>query len=52
MINALISIIIPVYNSDQYISDTIVSCIEQTYDNIEIIIINDDSTDNVEDVRS
>jgi glycosyltransferase involved in cell wall biosynthesis len=50
MINPLISIIIPVYNSEQYISDTIVSCIEQTYENIEIIIINDGSTDNVEEV--
>ena len=41
----LISIIIPLYNTEDYISQCIESIIYQTYRNIEIIIINDDSTD-------
>ncbi|RYY08255.1 MAG: glycosyltransferase [Sphingobacteriaceae bacterium] len=44
----LVSIIIPVYNSEDYIADTIFSCINQSYKNIEIILINDGSTDNSE----
>jgi len=46
----LISIIIPVYNAEMYISDTIISCIQQIYENIEIIIVDDGSTDNSYDV--
>ncbi len=43
---ALISIIIPVYNVEKYLEECIESCINQTYRNIEIILINDGSTDN------
>ena len=46
----LISIIIPVYNSENYICDTILSCLNQSYRNIEIILINDGSTDKSEDI--
>lgn len=42
----LISIIIPVYNSERYIRKCIKSIINQTYKNIEIVLINDGSTDN------
>lgn len=45
-----ISIILPVYNSQQTISRTIDSVIKQTYDNYELIIINDGSTDNSENI--
>lgn len=44
--NPLVSIIITLYNYDQYIADCLRSCLEQTYDNIEIWVIDDHSTDN------
>lgn len=42
----LISVIIPVYNSEQYLCRCLDSVIEQSLKNIEIICINDGSTDN------
>lgn len=41
-----VSIIVPVYNVSQYISKCLDSLINQTYTNLEIILIDDDSTDN------
>lgn len=41
----LISIIVPVYNVEKYLEECIVSLVNQTYKNIEIIIVNDGSTD-------
>ena len=41
----LISIILPVYNGEKFLDCAIKSCVNQTYSNIEIIIINDCSTD-------
>ncbi|MCF2738865.1 glycosyltransferase family 2 protein, partial [Bacteroides caecigallinarum] len=42
----LISIIIPVYNVEIYLEKCIYSVLNQTYKNIEIILVNDGSTDN------
>jgi len=43
--DSLVSVIIPVYNVEQYLKRCVKSVIEQTYPNIEIILINDGSTD-------
>ncbi|MGL6145681.1 MAG: glycosyltransferase family 2 protein, partial [Macrococcoides caseolyticum] len=40
-----ISIIIPIYNQEEYIVDTIISVKNQTFKNFECILINDGSTD-------
>ena len=45
-----ISVIIPVYNSEQYIKKCIESILKQTYTNYEIIIINDGSKDKSKEV--
>lgn len=45
-----ISIIVPLYNAEKYIEQTIEDLISQTYKNIEIIVINDGSTDNSENI--
>lgn len=42
----VISIVVPVYNVEEYLSRCVNSIINQTYENLEIILVNDGSTDN------
>ncbi len=44
--NDLISVIVPVYNVEKYLNRCVESIVNQSYKNIEIILINDGSTDN------
>ena len=46
----LVSIIMPSYNTAKFISETIESVLEQTYTNWELIIVDDCSTDNTDEV--
>ena len=48
--NDLVSIIMPSYNTAQYIEKTIESVMEQTYTNWELIIVDDCSSDNTEKI--
>ena len=41
-----ISVIVPVYNAEKYLEETVKSLINQTMNGIEIIFVNDGSTDN------
>lgn len=45
-----VSIVIPVYNAEKYLDECITSALDQTYDDIEIIAVNDGSKDNSLDI--
>lgn len=48
--NDKISIIVPIYNVEYYIDDCVRSILGQSYRNLEIIFVNDGSTDNSIDI--
>lgn len=50
--NELVSVIIPLYNKEKYIKRCIDSLVKQTYKNLQIIIVDDGSTDNSTDIIS
>ena len=45
MSDPLVSILIPCFNAEKYIKETVESCLEQKWKNIEIIVVDDGSTD-------
>jgi len=48
MYQPLVTIVIPVYNGANYLAESIQSALDQTYKNIEIVVVNDGSNDNGE----
>ena len=50
MIEGLVSIIMPSWNTDRFMAETIQSVIDQTYTNWELLIVDDCSTDNTDEV--
>ena len=50
MKNSKISVIIPVYNGEEFLEDCLNSVLNNTYKNIEIIVINDGSTDKTSEI--
>ena len=48
--NKKVSVIVPIYNASEYLSRSIESILNQSYDNLEIILIDDASTDDSKDI--
>lgn len=48
--NPLISVIVPIYNVEGYLEESVKSVLDQSYNNIEILLINDGSTDKSKEV--
>ena len=48
--NTLVSIIVPVYNTEQYLPKCLDSLVNQTLENLEIVIVNDGSPDNSQQI--
>ena len=45
-----VSLIMPAYNAEMFIHDTLDSIITRTFDSFELIVINDGSTDSTENI--
>ena len=46
----LVSIIVPIFNTEQYLTECLDSLKKQSYSNLEIILVNDGSTDHSGDI--
>jgi len=45
VVKGQVSVVIPCYNNEQYVADAIESALNQTYDHIEVVVVDDGSTD-------
>jgi len=45
-VNLLISVLMPVYNGQQYLTEAIESILNQTYEHFELLLLDDGSSDN------
>lgn len=48
--NPMVSIVIPVYNGSNFLREAVNSALSQTYKNLEVIVVNDGSTDDTEEI--
>ncbi len=46
----IVTVVVPIYNTELYLNDCLISLINQSYNNLQIILVNDGSTDNSLDI--
>lgn len=48
--DTLVSIVLPVHNGEKYLRESLDSCLKQTYENIEYLVVDDASTDSTAEI--
>ena len=49
-VKGMVSVIIPIYNAEKYLARTLESVLEQTYRNVEVVLVDDKSNDNSSEI--